>query len=225
MDKRKILITIPFVFTIGIILFLFYVKELNPFYMNLFMEENESNRYDWIFNDSIRAESRLVYSIGRDERNKFHYVYDIGGRYYLYIYEIKEYSDLSLDKIDISYTSQIRKLNVSQGGYYGSPWLHFDSKIGSTKANKLNIVFSDDSKILGDFREPGYILLRTNFQSLMITNNEDDLHLNVYYEDNKIIPTDFLLLKKKDSFFLITIKSTNNKIFPDSTILKILKIK
>lgn len=224
MNKIKINIKgLVITIVLGSILYIVYQLGFSPYRMNLFMDENKSNRFDWLLKDSILKHSKLVYSMGRKE-DKFFYVYDICKKYYLYIYEIKEYNAVDIDNIKYFKEATIKTLKSCESGYYGSPWLIFNTKRGSIQTRRLKFHFSNDTKLLKIEKTKDYIFFKSNFKSVMIGDQTDNIHFNIYYEEDKIIPTDFLILKKRFSFFLILIRKIDNRPLDDCNIFDILNL-
>jgi hypothetical protein len=186
------------------------------------MGDNKSERFDWVFNDSVLKQKELVYSLGSRD-GKFLYVYHIKHKYYLYINEIKEYSKVDLKNLKFIDSVEFKKLDTYQSAYWGNPWLIFDTKFGSMQTDSLNFQFSSETKILNIERLHDYIIIRLSLKSMMICDKNYESHLIIHYED-KNIPTDFLLIKNVNSFFIIGLRSIDNKNLEVNLILKIINI-
>ncbi|NOU62276.1 hypothetical protein [Marinifilum caeruleilacunae] len=223
---RKIIITIAIITLIllGPFVIVPLVSNITstPYDMNLLMSDKLKERYDWIFKDSVQQKADLLYSIGRED-DKFLYIYDINDEYLMYINEIKEYKEVSLDSIKYIESSEIKDFSSFASGSWGEPSLTFEIKSMSIQSTALKISFSKESDIMDIERQDDFTLLNLKLNSMMICDNEDIMHYKIHY-NNICIPTAIAFFNTKDSFFIIHLRRIDNKMIEKSTIKNLIRL-
>jgi len=195
----------------------------NSLRMTLMSDKNQTNRYSWMLKDSLKQKFLNTYQVEKLGK-RYLFTYEYENKQILYIYEVKEYQNVSINNIQ---EDTVLKDNFEQSpynsAYWGNPYLFLESACRDIKTDSIVIDFCVETTILERERSLDYLYFKVNLKSLIIGENNGKIDLRIFCKQ-KPLPIEILFIKTIDSFYIIALRNTNNETIDGRSLLEILDL-
>lgn len=175
---------------------------------------DSGNRCRHLFQDSISNDLNCFYSSGN--ANGANYAYKYKNRYRFMVWELGDFRNVELNNVKYYKTSNPLKINSSVIGRNeigGNPDIQIKDIICFQADKKISLLLGDGSNIKTEIDSVNCKIYLCELNEFSIENDAGEVQMIISYET---IPayTVLIMLKKNDTFFLISINSYENKEIP-----------
>lgn len=187
------------------------------------IEMEDYEPYMWVFQDSVRKDVDTLIFAGHTRERDILYQYRFKNKYLVSIWELKDLSNIQIDKIPINSNVDLSEVHIMPYeilNKHVSPEIKVE--LGFTLDSTISLNLDNNSKIITTIETPKYRGFYGEVNKLSISNEKGKhiIQLDYPYENPYTV---FLFYKTQRSFYIIFIKA-KEKVPLDENVIQYLDL-
>jgi hypothetical protein len=187
------------------------------------IEMDDYEPYMWVFQDSVRKDVDTSFFVGEIRERDILYQYRFKNQYLVSIWELKDLSNIQIDKIPINSNVDLSNVQISPSESLNknvTPKITVE--LGFSLDSTISLNLDTNSKIITTIETPKYRGFYGEVNKLSISNEKGKhiIQLDYPYENPYTV---FLFYKTQRSFYIIFIKA-KEKVPLDENVIQYLDL-